>query len=218
VPDAGVVRGDGNDAAVRHASLLALVVLSFALPSGAGASQTTRITVPEAGLSLTLPPSWKAVNSKTATSIATQALAKENPQLAAIIAELDRPGTGLAFFAFDPTAAASFATNINIVTSVIPAGVTIAQYRDAAASELRRLPGRVGTTSTAIAQLPGGQAVRSTVDVRVKARGNTIVARVSQWAFLRPQKSVVVSFTTRVSTYGRYAATFKKMARSVRFG
>jgi hypothetical protein len=43
------------------------------------------------------------------------------------------------------------------------------------------------------------------------------VVRVTQWAFLRPRKSVVVSFTTRVSTYARYKTAFQRMARSVRF-
>jgi hypothetical protein len=203
---------------MRRTLLLVAVALAVAAPFGLAASDAVKVNVPAAGLSLAIPPSWKVVNAKTVTSAASQALAKENPQLGAIFAELNRPGTGIAFFAFDPQAAITFATNVNIVTSALPAGVTIGQYRAAAERELRRLPGRVGTTSSTIVRLPGGQAVQSTVDVQITAHGAKLVARVAQWAFLRPQKSVVVSFTTRVSTYGRYEATFRKVVRSVRFG
>lgn len=202
---------------VRRTLLLVTLTLAVATPVAVAASETANVNVPAAGLTLVIPPSWKVVSAKTVTSAAAQGLAEENPQLAAIFAELSRPGTGVAFFAFDPLAAATFATNVNIVTSALPAGVTIAQYRAAAARELRLLPGRVGTTSSTIVRLPAGQAVQSTVDVEITAHGAKLVARVNQWAFLRPRKSVVVSFTTRVSTYGRYKAAFSQIVRSVRF-
>ncbi len=87
---------------VRRTLLLTAVALAVAAPLGFAASEAVKVNVPAAGLSLALPPSWKVVNAKTVTSAASQALAEENPQLAAIFAELNRPGTGVAFFAFDP--------------------------------------------------------------------------------------------------------------------
>ena len=131
-----------------RALALALVVLT-ALVTGAAVTaapigSVKRTNVPAAGLSLALPSAWKLVDAKTAGKIAKETLAQENPQLAGILAELDRPGTGLVFFAFDPKGAEQFATNVNIVISRIPNGVTLAQLAAASKSELSRIPGRVG--------------------------------------------------------------------------
>ena len=200
-------------------ALLTFALAAFALLVGtATAGDTVRYRLPAAGMSIAIPATWSQLDAKTAKSAAAQGLAKENPQLAAVLQELDNPGTGLAFFAFDPVGAKRFATNVNIVTATIPAGVTLQQYYAAAAAELKRIPGRVGGTPSKLVRLPGGTAVQSTVDIGLTAQGTRIVARVSQWAFFRPGKSVVVSFTTRASTAKAYRARFAQSARSVRFG
>jgi hypothetical protein len=203
---------------MRRSSLaLAMFVIAVGV-ANAGAADTVRRSVPAAGLSLAVPSTWRVLDAKTAKSAATKGLAKENPQLASILKELDNPGTGIAFFAFDPQGAKTFATNVNIVVSQIPAGVTLAQYYAAAADELRRIPGRVGGTPSRIVRLPGGSAVHSVVDIGLTSQGKRLVARISQWAFLRPRASVVLSFTTRAATAKRYNARFTQSARSVRFG
>lgn len=201
----------------------AVVVLVAAVAvavTGVGAAPTARIrtNVPAAGLSLALPATWRLVDARTAGRLARETLVKENPQLASILAELDRPGTGLVFFAFDPAGAETFATNVNIVVSRIPSGVTIDQLIAASRSELSRIPGRVGPVTSGAVLLPAGLAAGSRVDITVSARGKPVVARVMQYAFLRPRRSVVVSFTTRRSTYARYRPVFIAAVRSVRFG
>jgi hypothetical protein len=215
------VRDAGDDPTVK-ARLLALVFLGALATATAVAAaplaKVTRTKVPAAGLSLALPTSWKRVDAQTAGQIAKETLAQENPQLAGILAELDRPGTGLVFFAFDPKGAEQFATNVNIVVSRIPAGVTLAQLVAASKSELSGIPGRVGRVTAVAATLPGGPAAHSIVDVAVSNKGKKVVARVTQYAFLRPGRSVVVSFTTRKTGSARYAPTFAAAAHSVRFG
>ncbi|MFN8222422.1 MAG: hypothetical protein U0R50_04135 [Gaiellales bacterium] len=202
--------------ALTLVALSALVLTASAV--AATQARVTRVKVPRADLTLSLPSSWRRVDATTARSIAQQGLAKENPQLSSLLAELDRPGTGLVFFAFDPKGAAKFATNLNIVVSKIPTGVTLGQLRDAAESELTRIPGRVGKPKTVATRLPGGPVVASTIDIRITNRGASVVARVTQYAFLRPGRSVVVSFTTRKSTFPAYKAAFTAAARSIRFG
>lgn len=201
---------------------IALAVAAFAVGLDAfAAGTTTRVTrtqVPAAGLSLSLPGTWRGVDARTAGRLAKETLARENPQLRSILAELDRPGTGLVFFAFDPRGAETFATNVNIVVSRIPSGVTLAQLVAASKHELGRIPGRVGAVTSTGIRLPGGPAASSRVDIAVSARGKRLVARVTQFAFLRPGRSVVLSFTTRKSTYAPYRAAFLASARSVRFG
>lgn len=199
-------------------AVAALVLVSAATVALASpAAKVTRTAVPGAGLSLELPTSWRRVDAKTAGSIAKESLARENPQLATILSQLDQPGTGLTFFAFDPRGAAQFATNANIVVAAIPAGVTLSVYHQAARRELERVPGRVGKVTSTIVRLPGGSAVSSTVDIALTNRGKRVVARVTQYAFLRPGRSVVLSFTTRKSSFASYRATFKAASRSVRF-
>ena len=202
----------------RLASLVALAALATsAAVTAAPLGKVTTTNVPEAGLSLALPSAWRRVDAKTAGKIAKESLAKENPQLAGILAELDRPGTGLVFFAFDPAGAKQFATNVNIIVSKIPNGVTLAQLVAASKSELSGIPGRVGDVTSVPTTLPGGSAARSVVDVALANKGKKVIARVTQFAFIRPGRSVVVSFTTRRSGYAHYVATFNAAARSIRF-
>ena len=218
--DGGAVRDAGDDRGMKPRLVVAIALVALAGATAVTAATTGKVTrsrVPAANLSLALPADWRRVDAKTAGKIAKESLAKENPQLTAILAELDRPGTGLVFFAFDPNGAEQFATNVNIVVSAIPSGVTLAQLVAASKSELSRIPGRVGEVTAAPTKLPGGQAAHSTVDIAVSNKGKTIVARVIQFAFLRPGRSVVVSFTTRKSTSERYTAAFDAAARSVRF-
>ena len=199
---------------------LVLVLATAVAVTGVGAAPTARIRteVPAAGMSLALPATWRLVDARTAGRLAKETLAKENPQLASILAELDRPGTGLVFFAFDPNGAEKFATNVNIVVSEVPNGVTVSQLMSASKRELSRIPGRVGPVTSSAVLLPGGLAAGSRVDIAVKTRGKPLIARVMQYAWLRPGHSVVVSFTTRRSTYPQYRPVFIAAARSVRFG
>lgn len=202
------------------ATLVALASVVVGVDTVAADSQgeVTRVRVPAAGLSLSLPSAWHKVDARTAARLAKETIARNNPQLASVLAELDRPGTGLVFFAFEPKNAEAFATNVNIVVSRIPDGVTLSQLVSAARSDLTRIPGRVGAVTSTGVQLPGGPAASSRVDVGVLAHGKRVVARVTQYAFLRPGRSIVVSFTTRKSTYAPYRASFVAAARSVRFG
>jgi hypothetical protein len=179
---------------------------------------TVRRSVPEADMSFAIPGSWRVVDARSAATAAVKALAKENPQLAAILQQVTRPDSVIKFFAFDPALASSFATNANVVVSPIPTNVTLQQYLAAARSEISALPGRVGAASTRIVTLPAGTSVRSNVKIGLVSGGKRIVAEVTQWAFLRQGQSVVVSFTTTPSRQSRYAPTFTAAARSIRFG
>jgi hypothetical protein len=193
------------------AALAALVVAS-------ASAAPIRTPVPAAGMTIVLPPTWKRVDAGTAASAAAKALARENPELATVLQQLGRPDSVIKLFAYDPRGAATFATNLNIVVSPIPRGVTIVQYLGAAQAEIANLPGLVGTPVTWIERLPAGQAVRTTVRFTIVRDGKRVVADVSQWAFLLSGKSIVVSFTTTPAKRARYVRTFVTTARSIRFG
>lgn len=178
---------------------------------------TIRRAVPSAGMSIALPASWRTVDARTATSNAAKALAKENPELAAMLTQLSSPGSIVKLFAFDPAGAATFATNVNVVVAPIPAGITIDQYLEAARAEISTLPGRVGAASTRLERVPAGRVVRSHVRIAILRGGTRIVSDITQWAFLRSGKSVVVSFTTTPGKRVRYLPVFNAAARSIRF-
>jgi len=193
----------------------ALLAAAFAVDASAA---TGRHTVPAAGLSLALPTSWKVVDGSAAAKAAVASLGKENPQLAGVLSQLGNPGSVIKFFAFDPVGARTFATNVNVLVSPIPASVTLAQYLEAARREFQSLPGRIGSATTRVVTLPGGRAARTDVRFGLTVRGRRLVTDVTQWAFLQPRKSVVVSYTTTASGAARYAPTFAASSRSIRFG
>ncbi len=196
------------------AALVVLVVTAIASSADAA---TIRRTVPAAGMAIAIPSTWRPVDARTAASAALEALSRENPQLEAVLLQLTEPSSVVKFFAFDPVDATSFATNVNVVVSPIPTGITFAQYLAAARGEIAGLPGRVGAATTLAYDLPGGRAARSEVRIALSAHGKRVVASVTQWAFLRPGKSVVISFTTTSAKLARYRGAFLAAARSIRF-
>ena len=200
---------------MRRALLLAALVAALVVPAADAA--TIRRSVPAAGMSIALPTTWRTVDGRTAASNAARTLAKENPELAAILAQISTAHSVIKLFAFDPVGAKTFATNVNVVVSPLPSGVTIQQYLAAARSEIAALPGRVGRPVTWIQRVPAGRAVRTSVRVALVRRGTRIVSDISQWAFLRGNQSVVVSFTTTPAQRTRYLPLFVEAASSIRF-
>lgn len=216
MPDAAGAPELDHDARMSRA-LLASALVALLVAADAASAVTPR-RVPSAGMTIAVPSTWKAVDAVAAASAAGAALRKENPQLAAILDQLSRPGSVIKLFAFDPAGAERFATNVNVVVTTLPAGVTFAQYLASARSELSLLPQRVGPASSRAVELPAGRAVRSQVKLGVIVDGRRILTAITQWAFLRPGKSVVVTFTTIPARSARYRPVFATAARSIRFG
>jgi hypothetical protein len=196
--------------------ILTVVALALLLAPIADA-RTIRRSVPAAGLSFALPSTWRAVDARAATSAAVRTIGKENPELATVLQQLGRPDSVVKFFAFDPARSASFATNVNIVVSPVPAGATLEHYLVAARIELQALPTRVGEPALWVERLPAGQAVRTRVKIAIRRSGKQIVSDITQWAFLRPGRSIVVSFTTTTNRRPHYVPIFTAAARSIRF-
>lgn len=214
-----MIRWKVDTGSMRRGVLLvaAAAVLAAALAGVATAADTRVVRVPAVGLRFSIPAAWQSVDPRLAASEAGKALRKENPQLAGLIGEIDRPGSPVKLVAFDKKPIDGFTTNVNVVVTDVPRSATFDQYLAATRSELGQLPGIVRPPTVRSLQLPGGRAVRTQLRLGVKVNGRQVVAEISQFAFLRDGKSIVISFTAVASAAARLAPTFNRAGRSIRF-
>jgi hypothetical protein len=188
-----------------------------AAPAAAERSAYRPHRVPGYGISLLLPSSWKALDWRDVlTDAELKALARDNPDLVGSIAAMQQPNSPVKFFAFDPTPARGFATNANVVVLPVSAKVTFERYASLLTSEVSSLKG-VSRLRVARARLPAGASVRLSYRLRFRSAGRTLTVSTLQYAFQRPSRSVVVTFTTLPGLEALYTPVFSTSARSIRF-
>ena len=117
------------------------------------------------------------------------------------------------FLALDPVVRQEFATNVNVVVTSIPAGLTFEAYRAGLIREVRTIGARRLRQSTVA--IGGVRAVR--VQYRFDITfGRKRTVQTLQYAFMRPSRTDVVTYTTLPSLAGRYAAIFRRSAASMK--
>jgi hypothetical protein len=197
----------------RSASVLVLVLLAAALvASAAGATRLKRHTVPGQGVFLSAPPTWVVIDGRLPASVVDR-IADENPQLAPFIANLK--SSPAKFIAIDPDVRLGFATNVNVVVTPVPAYLTFATYRAALTNELRVLTHgqRIGQR---VLKINGAKAIRVSYRLRIRL-GRSFRVQTLQYAFLRRNRSVVITYSTLPRLVGRYGRTFAASAATIRF-
>lgn len=193
------------------AALLACATLAAA---GLAADGFRRHAVPGEGVSLAVPASWIVADSRLPAAVVDR-LIRENPRLEPFLRPLSSGRSPMKFIALDPVVRNAFATNVNVVVTPVPAGLGFADYRRALHAELRALGAR--RVRRGVAVVAGARAVR--VEYRFDlSLGTRRTVQTLQYGFLRPGRSVVVTYTTLPSLAARYAATFRRSAASIRFG
>jgi hypothetical protein len=193
--------------------LAALVVGAAAVVSAPGAESFRRHAVPGHGISLSVPASWVASKRGLSPAVVEQ-MARENPKLAPFIRGLGGSSSPMKFIALNPTVQNGFATNVNVVVVPVQPGITFEQYRQALVAELRAIV--TGNIQQSVATIAGAQALRVSYRLRLSV-GRVVTVQTLQYAFLRPGRSVVVTYTTLPGLASSYAATFRKSAASIRF-
>jgi hypothetical protein len=197
------------------ASLVAVVAASAAIAGTAvGADRLERHVVKGQGLSLAVPASWIAVDSRVPAHV-VERLSRENPRLAQFMQGLAQPNSPMKFIALDPVVRNGFATNVNVVVAPVPAGVTFSDYRRGLVAELRTLVG-TGRIAQSVVTIAGVRGLRVRYSFQLRL-GRTFTVRTLQYAFLRQGRSIVVTYTTLPSSAARYEATFQRSAASIRF-
>jgi hypothetical protein len=194
---------------------LALTLAGAALVGPAlAAERFTRHVVPGQRMSLAVPAPWVAVDASLPDATVDR-LGRENPKLAPFLAQLSGPGSAAKFLALDPAVKAGFATNVNVVSVAIPS-VTFARYRAAIVIEIQSIAGSAKVDHRVVT-INGARAVRLAYPFRIRV-GRTYTVSTLQYAFPRPGRSVVVTYTTLPRFASAYAPTFARSAASIRFG
>ncbi len=193
---------------------MAVAVAAGALVAQAvGAERFKRHVIRGQGMSLAVPASWKAIDGSLPAS-ALRELERQNPKLAPYIRQLSGPNSAAKFLALDPALLRGFATNVNVVAAPIPS-VTFAQYRAALLGEIRSIAGSAPIDARVVT-VGGQRALRLSYRLSITV-GTTQTVQTLQYAFQRPGRSVVVTYTTLPSLKTRYARTFTRSAASIRF-
>jgi len=193
---------------------LALVVVAASLVGSAlAAERFKRHAIPGQGMSLAVPRPWVAVDA-TLPAATIERLGRENPKLAPFLNQVSGPGSAAKFLALDPAVKGGFATNVNVVAVPVPS-VTFAQYRTAIVAEIQSIVGSAKVHHRAVT-VRGARAVRLAYPFRIRV-GRTYTVSTLQYAFLRPGRSIVVTYTTLPRFASAYAPTFGRSAESIRF-
>jgi len=193
---------------------LVLCVVAATLVGSAGAAERfKRHAVPGQGISLAVPAPWVAVDA-TLSRAAIARLGRENPKLAPYLGQISGPGSAAKFLALDPALKDGFATNVNVVVAPIPS-VTFDQYRTAIVAQIQSIVGSAKVNHRAV-MIGGVRGVQLAYAFRIKV-GRTYTVSTLQYAFQRPGRNIVVTYTTTPRFASAYAPTFARSAASIRF-
>ena len=195
---------------------LALVLVLAALALAASATAATglrRHPVSGQGLSLSVPAKWVVVDSRLPASFVDR-IARENPGLAPFVTALKSPTSPTKFIALDPQIQLGFATNVNVVATPLPTGVSFEVYRAALKRELQSIVH--GPIAQDVVRINGARAVRVRYRLQIKI-GKTVTVQTLQYGFPRAGRSVVVTYSTLPQLASRYERTFAASAASIRF-
>jgi len=194
-----------------------MLVAGTALAAGA---KYRRHSLPNEGVSLSLPVSWKTITTKEVSRLAGSRVfddfVKAHPELAAVIAQLGQKNSPLKFFAYDPTPLRGFATSVNVVVAPLPSGVSFAEFHRALVGQAKTLL-PTGLADSEI-RLPGGRAVRLAYRLQLTVAGKPLTVATTQYAFPRTRRAVVVTYATLPAALRAYGPIFATSARSIRFG
>jgi hypothetical protein len=192
--------------------VLGVVAVSL-VGSASAAERFKRHAVPGQGMSLAVPAPWVAVDA-TLPKATLARLGRENPKLAPFLGQLSGPSSAARFLALDPAVRNGFATNVNVVVAAIPS-VTFDQYRTAIVSEVQSIVGAAKVDHRAVT-IRGVRGVRLAYRFPIRV-GRTYTVSTLQYAFPRPGRSMVVTYTTLPPFASTYAPTFARSAASIRF-
>ena len=205
---------------MRRIAVVALtLVLLGGLASAGIAATPKRYSITGAGATIAVPAAWETLDRRTVTnSAAFRRFIDENPALQPFVA-LTGPNSAIKLMAFDLRLSKSFATNVNVVlSSPPPSGLTPQQIASIYGRELKaRLTTIQGPVAASVVTLPAGMAVRASYKVRFTNQGRRLTVQTLQYLVLRPDKSLVVTFSTLPSEAARRSTTFTTIARSLRF-
>ncbi len=202
--------------------LLIAIVLTCAVTAPAGAQPAASwVRHQGEGLSVALPASWADQNDRARLIREVRSIAKDDPELAAIIDNLVAAGKkniAVKLVAFDLAKASlktGFATNLNIVRE--RSSLPLAVWRQAVLKQLNAASFVVEPIFWRNVKLPAGKAVRLSYRASFNVRGKPLDASITQYALMGTGAAFVLTYTTLPRLAKSYRATFERSAKSFRF-
>ena len=194
-------------------SVACAVAVAASAQSAVGSSPFRQHAVTGQGMSLAVPATWVVADAGLSRA-AIEKVARDNPALSPYLGQLLAPTSPMKFLALDPIPRSGFASNVNVVGTATPT-LSFKRYREAIVSEIRSIVGTQPIDDRAVT-IGGVRAVRVSYRLKLNA-GRPITVQTLQYAFPRPGRSVVVTYTTLPKHQSRYATTFARSAASIRF-
>jgi hypothetical protein len=172
----------------------------------------TRYEITSGRFSIGVPETWHATTSTQMQKASFKRFADQNPAFAAYAAAVSKKNSPFKFFAYDPVVRKRFATNLNVVVTPVPEGVTPEKYKRSALAEAKALAdSRLDSSEV---DLPAGKALRIEYRARFLLNGRRKAIATTQYAFLLDKKSYVLTYTTLPAFRSDYADWFKLSAES----
>jgi hypothetical protein len=198
---------------------LAILAAATVLGAGTAPASTTSVhtySVPAAQLAFAVPGSWVPVDGRTLLSNPKVAvLVRENPGFGAIVDRLAQPDSPLKFVAVDPNVRQSFATNANVTVVSLGHRMTQSEFLRSTTTAYGGV--QIRNQRFTLVRLPGGTAVRATLQLRFTTPSGTKWISIRQYAFMRGTSAVTITYTTLPAFERGYRADFVASARSIRF-
>jgi hypothetical protein len=199
----------------KEAAPSATDVETRAAGPGVPAGFSVRV-VEDQGFSIAFPKEWRSIDARAALSGAgLDDFKKANPQIGAAAESLARPNSPVKLLAVDPSGAADFATNVNVLVTPIPAGISFEDWTAAQVTEIREVPTVKGFVRED-RQLRPGRALHLTYRASFNRPGGVFVALIDQYMVKREDLLYILTYTTKPASHPRERKVFADSARSFR--
>jgi predicted secreted protein len=172
----------------------------------------TRYEISSARFSIGVPETWHATTSSQMKKASFKRFADENPAFAAYASAAAKKNSPFKFFAFDPVVRKRFATNLNVIVTPVPAGVTSEKYKRSALAEAKAIAN--SRLHSSEVDLPAGKALRIEYRARFLLNARREAVATTQYALLLDSKSYVLTYTTLPALRRDYAHLFEQSAES----
>jgi hypothetical protein len=172
----------------------------------------TRYEISSGRFSIGVPETWHATTSSQMQKASFKRFADQNPAFAAYAGAVAKKNSPFKFFAYDPVVRKRFATNLNVIVTAVPEGMTPEKYKRSALAEAKAIAdSRLHSSEV---DLPAGKALRIEYRFRFRLNSHRQGVATTQYALLLDNKSYVLTYTTLPALRSDYANWFRLSAES----